>query len=64
MFWGVQQTLLFPLLLLSGMLLPLDDGPGWLQALSKVNPLTYIVVGVMVGIAVGLFALFRRRDWL
>jgi Mg2+ and Co2+ transporter CorA len=23
-----------------------------------------IVVGVMVGIAVGLFALFRRRDWL
>ena len=27
MFWGVQQTLLFPLMILSGMLLPLDDGP-------------------------------------
>ena len=43
MFWTVQQTLLFPLLLLSGMLLPLDGGPGWMQALSKVNPLTYVV---------------------
>ena len=43
MFWGVQQTLLYPLLLLSGMLLPIDGGPGWMQALSKVNPLTHIV---------------------
>ena len=42
-FWSVQQTLIFPLLLLSGMLLPLDDAPGWLQALSKLNPLTHIV---------------------
>ena len=25
------------------MLLPLDDAPGWLQALSKINPLTHIV---------------------
>lgn len=43
MFWAVQQTLLFPLLLLAGMLLPLDLGPGWLQAASKADPLTYIV---------------------
>jgi ABC-2 type transport system permease protein len=43
MFWAVQQTLLFPLLLLAGMLLPIDGGPGWLQGLSKVNPLTYLV---------------------
>jgi ABC-2 type transport system permease protein len=35
--------LLFPLLLLSGMLLPLEGGPGWMQALSKVNPLTHVV---------------------
>ena len=42
-FWSVQQTLIFPLLLLSGMLLPLEDGPGWLQTMSKVNPLTHIV---------------------
>lgn len=43
MFWTVQQTLLFPLLLLAGVLLPLDGGPGWLQALSKINPMTYVV---------------------
>lgn len=43
LFWTVQQTLLFPLLLLAGMLLPIDNGPGWLQALAKVNPLTYVV---------------------
>ena len=43
LFWTVQQTLLFPLLLLAGMLLPVDGGPGWLQTLSKVNPLTYVV---------------------
>ena len=30
-FWAVQQTLLFPLLLLAGMLLPLDSGPGWMR---------------------------------
>jgi len=43
MFWAVQQTLLFPLLLLSGMLLPIEDGPGWLRFLSKFNPLTHVV---------------------
>lgn len=42
-FWTVQQTVLFPLLLLSGILLPLDGGPGWIQTLSKCNPLTYVV---------------------
>jgi ABC-2 type transport system permease protein len=43
LFWTVQQTLIFPLLLLAGVLLPLDNGPGWLQALSKINPMTYVV---------------------
>jgi ABC-2 type transport system permease protein len=43
LFWTVQQTLLFPLLLLAGMLLPIDGGPGWLQTLSKFNPLSYVV---------------------
>jgi ABC-2 type transport system permease protein len=42
-FWTVQQTLLFPLLLIAGILLPIDNGPGWLKALSHVNPLTYLV---------------------
>ena len=43
LFWTVQQTLIFPILLLAGVLLPLEGAPGWLQAASNVNPLTYIV---------------------
>jgi ABC-2 type transport system permease protein len=42
-FWAVQQSLLFPLLILSGMMLPLETGPAWMQVASKFNPLTYIV---------------------
>lgn len=43
MFWLVQQTLIFPLMLLSGMLLPLETGPAWMQVASQFNPLAYIV---------------------
>ncbi|WP_205856140.1 ABC transporter permease [Phytoactinopolyspora endophytica] len=43
LFWTVQQTLLFPFLLLAGILLPIDDGPGWLRTLADINPLTYVV---------------------
>lgn len=42
-FWLVQQTMMFPLLLLAGVLLPLETGPGWLRALSTANPLRYLV---------------------
>ncbi|MDF2806265.1 MAG: multidrug transporter permease [Cellulosimicrobium sp.] len=43
MFWVVQQTLIFPLMILSGMLLPLETGPRWMQVASDVNPLRYVV---------------------
>ena len=43
LFWGVQQTLIFPLMILSGMLLPLDAGPGWMSAVAAVNPLNWVV---------------------
>jgi ABC-2 type transport system permease protein len=43
LFWTVQQTLLFPLLLLAGMLLPIDGGPAWLRTMAWFNPLTYVV---------------------
>ena len=43
MFWAVQQTLLFPLMILSGMLLPLETGPAWMQVAAKFNPLAYVV---------------------
>lgn len=42
-FWAVQQTLVFPLLILSGMMLPLETGPHWMQVASRFNPLTYVV---------------------
>jgi ABC-2 type transport system permease protein len=43
MFWAVQQTLVFPLMLLSGLLLPLEAGPRWMQVVASFNPLTYLV---------------------
>jgi ABC-2 type transport system permease protein len=43
LFWVVQQTLIFPLMILSGMLLPLETGPGWMQTLAHFNPLAYVV---------------------
>lgn len=43
LFWTVQQTVLFPILLLAGVLLPVDDGPRWLRVLSQINPMTHIV---------------------
>ena len=42
-FWTVQQTLLFPLLLLSGILLPIDDARGGCRRSRTLNPLTYVV---------------------
>jgi len=42
-FWTVQQTIIFPFLLLAGVLLPLDGAPGWLQTASDLNPLRYLV---------------------
>ncbi|RCG17259.1 ABC transporter permease [Sphaerisporangium album] len=43
LFWGVTQMVLFPLMLLSGVLLPTELGPGWLRAAAAVNPVSYIV---------------------
>ncbi|MET0520886.1 MAG: ABC transporter permease, partial [Jiangellaceae bacterium] len=43
LFWTVQQTLIFPVLLLGGVLLPLEGAPGWLQTAADLNPLKYVV---------------------
>lgn len=43
MFWVVQQTFIFPVMILSGMLLPLETGPEWMRTASRFNPLTYMV---------------------
>ncbi len=42
-FQVVMQLLLFPMIFLSGALFPLNGLPGWLQALTRLNPLTYAV---------------------
>ncbi|SHM22938.1 ABC transporter permease [Cryptosporangium aurantiacum] len=42
-FWAAHQFFLFPLVLLSGVLLPVDQAPGWLETASRLNPLTYLV---------------------
>lgn len=46
MFWTVQQTVLFPVLLLAGVLLPVEGAPRWLQVASDLNPMTYVVDAV------------------
>ncbi|MEV5498973.1 ABC transporter permease [Nonomuraea fuscirosea] len=43
LFYIVSQSIVFPLLLLSGVLLPLESAPGWLRAAGQLNPITYIV---------------------
>lgn len=46
MFWTIQQTLLFPTLLTAGVLLPTDGAPRWLEVVSALNPMTYVVDAV------------------
>lgn len=43
MFWAVQQALIFPLMILSGMLLPIDEGPEWMQVAAAINPISHVV---------------------
>lgn len=43
MFWTVHQTVIFPLMILSGILLPLESGPEWMRVIAQFNPLTHVV---------------------
>jgi ABC-2 type transport system permease protein len=45
-FAPVVNGLMLPVLLLSGILLPMALAPGWLQTIADINPLTHIVDGV------------------
>jgi ABC-2 type transport system permease protein len=44
-FAPLVNAVVFPILLLSGILLPMSLAPGWLQAISDVNPFKHIVEG-------------------
>jgi ABC-2 type transport system permease protein len=43
MFWAVQQSVIFPLMILSGMLLPIEQGPEWMQVAAAINPISHVV---------------------
>jgi ABC-2 type transport system permease protein len=42
-FAPIVQTVIMPLMLLSGVLLPMDLAPPWLYTLSRLNPVAYVV---------------------
>ena len=37
------NTVVVPLLLMSGIFLPLTLGPGWLQGIARVSPFRYVI---------------------
>ncbi|MBJ3786078.1 ABC transporter permease [Devosia sediminis] len=43
LFYMVSQSVALPLMLLGGVLLPLESGPAWLYVASRFNPLTYLI---------------------
>jgi len=43
LFYMVSQSVALPLMLLGGVLLPLESGPQWLYVASRFNPLTYLI---------------------
>jgi oleandomycin transport system permease protein len=59
---GVQAfgfTAMFPIVFASGLLVPIETMPGWLQAFAKANPMTLLaaaVRGLMTGGPVGVYA--------
>jgi oleandomycin transport system permease protein len=59
---GVQTfgfTAMFPIVFASGLLVPIQTMPGWLQAFAKANPVTLLAAacrGLMTGGPVGTYA--------
>ncbi|CAM4140237.1 ABC transporter permease [Kibdelosporangium persicum] len=51
LFAPVLSSTVMPLLLLSGVLLPMDQGPDWLYTLSRINPFSHIADGIRAVIA-------------
>jgi ABC-2 type transport system permease protein len=55
-FMGIGQMVMMPLFFASSALYPLSIMPGWLQAVARVNPLTYEVHGMrqlLLGVSAG-----------
>ena len=54
LFWIVTQVLVLPLVLLSGLLLPTELGPPWLQVVAAVNPAAHVVDALRALVTGGL----------
>ncbi|MFJ6018107.1 ABC transporter permease [Nocardiopsis alba] len=52
-FAPIVQTVMMPLLLLSGVLLPMESAPGWLYTLSRLNPVAHVVDAARVSFGGG-----------
>ncbi|MET7866430.1 ABC transporter permease [Micromonospora taraxaci] len=72
----VVSGIVVPLMLLSGVLLPMDRAPDWLYYLSRLNPLSYVVEAerelisgnydqqiVLIGVAVAIGLLVLSTTW-
>ncbi|HZY68295.1 MAG TPA: ABC transporter permease [Devosia sp.] len=55
LFYIVSHSISLPLMLLGGVLLPMNNAPGWLYVASRFNPLSYLVDAER--------ALFRGELW-
>ena len=53
---AVANLITLPMAFLSGAFFPIDLAPGWLQAVSKALPLTYLVEGLQDAMVRGLSA--------
>jgi len=42
-FAPLLNSIIVPLVLLSGIMLPLTLGPGWLQGIARISPFRYII---------------------
>jgi ABC-2 type transport system permease protein len=51
MFAPMASTVIVPMLLLSGALLPMSTAPGWLDAISRATPFRYAVEGLRAAFA-------------
>ena len=57
-FMGVGQMLTMPLFFASNAIYPTDIMPGWLKAVSHLNPLTYVVDALRTSMLVGSSSVF------
>ncbi len=51
MFAPLSSSVIVPMLLLSGALLPMSTAPGWLDAISRATPFRYVVEGLRAAFA-------------